>query len=53
MSLFHGVTLDDSFSLDRFAYSDADRASYPDDRKKAGGYCVFFGNNLVCWFAGK
>ncbi|KAF5446008.1 hypothetical protein F2P56_031673, partial [Juglans regia] len=36
-------------SLKLTAFSDADWAGFPDDRKSTGGFCVYFGSHLVSW----
>ncbi|XP_043710459.1 uncharacterized mitochondrial protein AtMg00810-like [Telopea speciosissima] len=44
-----GLQLRSSSSLTLSAFSDADWASCPNDRKSTGGYLIFLGNNLVSW----
>ncbi|KAH9714143.1 reverse transcriptase Ty1/copia-type domain-containing protein [Citrus sinensis] len=39
--------------FDLIAYTDADWASDPDDRRSISGYCVYLGNNLVAWSSRK
>lgn len=40
-------------ALQFFAFSDADWAEDSVDRRSAGGYCVYFGSNLISWSAKK
>ncbi|KAH9671758.1 retrovirus-related pol polyprotein from transposon RE1 [Citrus sinensis] len=39
--------------LDLIAYTDADWATDPDDRRSISGYCVYLGDNLVAWSSRK
>jgi len=48
-----GLRINRSRSFLVSAYSDADWAGCPDDRRSTGGFVVFIGNNLVSWHAKK
>ena len=49
----HGITFTASQSLSLSAFSDADWASNPDDRRSTSGYCIFLGDSLVSWSSSK
>jgi transposase InsO family protein len=49
----HGLLIQRSSSSSLMAYSDADWAGCPDDRKSTGGYCIYMGCNLISWAAKK
>jgi histone deacetylase 1/2 len=48
-----GITFTKSSSTLLSAFSDADWAGCPDDRKSTGGFAVFVGPNLISWSARK
>jgi histone deacetylase 1/2 len=48
-----GLRIRKSTSILLSAFSDADWAGCPDDRRSTGGFAVFFGSNLISWSARK
>jgi hypothetical protein len=48
-TLFYGLLLRRNSPAHLNAYSDADWAGCPDDRRSTGGYCIFLGSNLISW----
>ncbi|KAK4270676.1 hypothetical protein QN277_019454 [Acacia crassicarpa] len=52
-TIHYGIHIKPSAPLVLAAYSDADWASCPDDRRSVGGYCVFLGDSLVSWSSKK
>ncbi|KAK6125101.1 hypothetical protein DH2020_041165 [Rehmannia glutinosa] len=52
-TLDYGLHLKASTKPQLVAFSDADWASDPDDRRSTTGSCVFFGDNLIAWSSKK
>jgi hypothetical protein len=48
-TLSYGLQIRAHSSFDLHAYSDADWAGCPDDRRSTSGFCVFLGSNLLSW----
>jgi histone deacetylase 1/2 len=48
-----GISIRKSGSVELSAYSDADWAGCPDDRRSTGGFAIYLGPNLVSWSARK
>uniref|UniRef100_A0A2N9HX12 Reverse transcriptase Ty1/copia-type domain-containing protein n=1 Tax=Fagus sylvatica TaxID=28930 RepID=A0A2N9HX12_FAGSY len=48
-TLFHGLHFSSQSSLTLQAYSDADWAGDPTDRRSTTGYCFLLGNSLISW----
>lgn len=45
----HGVLFTPNRKLELTAYADVEWGCDLDDRKFAGGYCIYLGGNLVSW----
>jgi hypothetical protein len=49
----HSLFLHNDSNFTIQAFSDADWASSPDDRRSTSGYCLFLGRNLISWSSHK
>lgn len=49
----YGLHLGRPSAINLQAFSDADWAGCPDNRRSTSGYCIFIGGNLVSWSARK
>ena len=52
-TISYGLLIKPSSSSQLVAFSDANWAACPDDRKSTSGYCTFLGCNLLSWTAKK
>ena len=52
-TLSFGLQFQSTTSLDLHGYSDADWASFHDDRRSTSGYCIFLGSNIISWSSSK
>jgi hypothetical protein len=52
-TMHHSLLLQRNSSYHLQAFSDADWAGCPDDRRSTSGYCLFLGNNLISWSSRK
>lgn len=50
---YHGLHLKASNEMHFTAFSNADWASDPDDRRSISAYLVFLGNSLISWASRK
>jgi histone deacetylase 1/2 len=53
LTVLHGLMLRRTSDTLLSAFSDADWAGSPDDRRSTGGYALFYGGNLIAWNARK
>ncbi|XP_040996025.1 uncharacterized mitochondrial protein AtMg00810-like [Juglans microcarpa x Juglans regia] len=52
-SINHGLFFAKQYGAVLHAYSDADWADYPDNRRSTGGFCIYLGNHLISWSSRK
>ena len=48
-TITYGIQVSQSPTLHLSAFSDADWAGCPDDRKSQGGFLIFYGSNIISW----
>ena len=52
-TISHGLFIGSHSTTELHAYSDADWAGCPTDRRSTGGYAIYMGQNLISWSAKK
>jgi hypothetical protein len=52
-TITHGLLIQPCHNFQLVAFSDADWAGCPDDRKSTSGFCTFLGPNLLSWHSKK